>query len=157
MLRCCQTAQAMSGGLPVDTVPGLEELDCGAWDGLAFEEIRARFPEEYARRGKDPTLPPPGGETLEHASQRGLAALYALAERTKGNLAVVAHAGINRAMLCALMHLSLSEYRSLPQPYLCANVLRYHGARFSVAAVGCPTNQLLSRLAKEEPRNEKAF
>lgn len=150
MLRCRETARALAGALPVGVVPGLEEADCGAWDGLGFDEIRERFPEEYARRGQDPALPPPGGEPPEHAARRGLAALSALAERTNGDLAVVSHAGINRAMLCALMDLPMSELRRIPQPYLCANVLRYDGARFSVAAVGHPADQSLPSFAKEE-------
>lgn len=138
MLRCRQTAQAMSGDLPVGTVPGLEELDCGDWDGLSFDEIRARYPEDYARRGLDPALPPPGGETPAHAAQRGLAALYDLAARTRGDLAVVAHAGLNRAVLCALLNKPFQEMRTLPQPYLCVNILRYDGGRFAVGAVGIP-------------------
>ena len=147
MLRCRQTAQAMTGELPCGTVRGLEELDCGEWDGLSFDDIRARFPEHYARRGADPLLPPPGGETAEHASARGLAALKALAASTRGNLAVVAHAGINRAMLCALIGKPLSEMRALPQPYLCVNVLQYDGARFAVEAVGTETN--LAQISNE--------
>ena len=136
MLRCRQTAEAMAGDLPVGLVPGLEELDCGLWDGLSFDEIRARYPEEYARRGLDPALPPPGGEPPEHAAARGLAALYALAARTQGDLAVVAHAGLNRAVLCALTGRPMAELRTLPQAHLCMNVLRYDGARFTVDAVG---------------------
>ena len=142
MLRCRQTAEAMAGDLPVGIVPGLEELDCGAWDGLSFDEIRARFPETYARRGEDPALPPPGGADPAHAAERGLAALTALAERTAGDLAVVAHAGINRAMLCTLLGRPISAYRALPQPYRCVNVLRYDGVRFAVAAVGRPADSL---------------
>ena len=136
MLRCRQTAEAMAGALPCETLPGLEELDCGEWDGLSFDFIRKRFPEHYARRGIDPLLPPPGGETAMHAAARGLAALETLAASTQGNLAVVAHAGINRAVLCTLMQKPLSEMRTLPQPYLCMNVLRYDGGRFAVEAVG---------------------
>ena len=154
MLRCRQTAEAMSGGLPTGSVPGLEELDCGEWDGKSFDEICARFPEAYARRGADPALPPPGGETPEHAAERGLAALQALAARTEGNLAVVAHAGINRAMLCRLTGLPMAEMRSLPQDHLCMNVLRYDGARFSVAAVGQPA---YGYSTKEETYSEKTL
>ena len=136
MLRCRQTAEALAGALPVAALPGLEELDCGEWDGLSFDEIRARWPAHYARRGEDPALPPPGGEAPEAAAMRGLGAITALMERTEGNLAVVAHAGVNRAMLCALQGLPMREMRALPQPYLCVNTLHYDGARFTVAAVG---------------------
>ena len=153
LLRCRQTAEAMSCALPSGLAPGLAELDCGQWDGLSFDEIRARFPEDYARRGLDPSLPPPGGEAPADAARRGLDALYDLIARTQGNLAVVAHAGINRAMLCALLKLPLAEMHSLPQEYLCINYLRYDGACLSVDAVGCPYDGPAP--AKEDNKHEK--
>jgi probable phosphoglycerate mutase len=80
--------------------------------------------------------PPPGGEAAVHAAARGLAALRILTAKTDGNLAVVAHAGINQAMLCTLMGKPMSERRTLPQGHLCVNILRFDGVRFSVAAAG---------------------
>ena len=151
MLRCRQTAEAMADGLPVAPLPGLEELDCGAWDGLSFDEIRARWPAHYARRGEDPALPPPGGEDPADAAARGLEALTALMQRTEGDLAVVAHAGIDRAMLCALQNLPMREMRGIPQTHLCVNILRYDGKRFTVAAAG------LTAPTKEEIEHEKAL
>ena len=136
MLRCRQTAEAIAGDLPVGVVPGLEELDCGDWDGLPFDEIKVRWPAQYARRGTDPALPPPGGEPPERAAQRGLAALTALLRRTEGDLAVVGHAGLNRAMLCALLGRPMSELRTLPQPYLCVNILHDDGAGLTVETIG---------------------
>ena len=138
MRRCLQTAAVMSAGLPVLCAPGLTELDCGEWDGLTFDCIRSRWPEIYALRGEDPALPPPGGETPAHAAQRALSALRKIAEQTEGNVAAVAHAGLNRALLCALQGLPMSAMRALPQPYLCRNILHYDGVRFTVAAVGIP-------------------
>ena len=140
LLRCRQTAAALAGTLPCGVHPGLAELDCGEWDGLSFDEIRARYPEEYARRGADGALPPPGGEAPEQAAARGLAALRELAEHAEGSLAAVGHAGINRAMLCVLLGLPMAQMRTLPQPYLCVNILRYAGGQLSVAAVGRPTD-----------------
>ena len=153
MLRCRQTAEAMSAGLPVGLAPGLEELDCGQWDGLSFDEIRARFPELYARRGLDPALPPPGGEAPSEAARRGLAALRSLTARTEGSIAVVAHAGINRAVLCALMGRPMADMFSFPQPYLCVNLLSYDDERFTVDAVGCSFREAVS--IKEETEHEK--
>ena len=141
MLRCRQTAEALAGALPVGIVPGLAEQDCGLWDGLSFDEIRARFPEEYARRGVDPALPPPGGEPPEQAAARGLRALSALMARTEGNVAAVAHAGLNRCMLCALTGRPMAEMRTIPQAHLCMNVLNYDGGRFTVDAVGLPIHE----------------
>ena len=136
MRRCLQTAAVLSAGLPVYSAPGLEELDCGAWDGLPFSEIKARWPEHYARRGEEAALPPPGGEDPAHGAARALDTLRAIAAQTEGNFAAVSHAGLNRALLCALQGLPMTEMRALPQPYLCRNVLRFDGERFTVESVG---------------------
>ena len=138
MRRCRETAEALAAGLPVESVPGLEEIDCGLWDGLSFDAIRARWPEHYARRGEDPALPPPGGEAYVHAAARGLAALRKLLARTEGDLAVVAHAGVNRAMLTVLAGMPIDGLWSLPQEHLCVNSLSFDGTRLSVVSVGKP-------------------
>ena len=141
MLRCRQTAEAVAGDLPVGVVPGMEELDCGEWDGMSFEEIRARYPEEYALRGEDPSRPMPGGETSEECAGRALAALRDLLGRTEGNIAVCAHGGVNRILVRTLA--GDPGLRPLPQPYLCVNVLRSEGGNLSVSAYGLEAKALL--------------
>ena len=41
------------GGVAVEAVPGLREMALGSWDGLPVSEVRERFPEAYAARGRD--------------------------------------------------------------------------------------------------------
>ena len=117
-------------------LPGLSELDCGDWDGLSFSEIRERWRSHYARRGEDPTLPPPGGETLAHAAARAEAALRSFLSETDGDVALVGHSGVNRALLCALTGSPYARYRDFPQPWLCVNRLRWDGAVLTVDDVG---------------------
>lgn len=138
MLRCRQTAAALAGegNLPVEVAAGLEEMDCGDWEGLTFDEIRARWPAHYARRGADPGLPPPNGEDPAAAARRGIAALREALTRTEGDLAVIGHSGLNRAMLCALTGRPMAEMGALPQPYLCVNVLHYDGEALTVETIG---------------------
>lgn len=136
LLRCRQTAQLLFPEIQPVLLPGLAELDCGDWDGLPFSEIRARWPEHYARRGEDPTLPPPGGETLDRAAARAEAALRAFLTETAGDVALVGHNGANRALLCALTGTPYARYRDFPQPYLCINLLRWDGAVLTVDGVG---------------------
>ncbi len=140
MLRSRQTAALIAGDRPVGVVQGMQELDCGEWDGLSFDEIRARYPEEYALRGEDPTRPMPGGETLDQCAARALSALRGLLSRTEGNLAVVAHAGVNRILLRTLA--ADPGLRPLPQPYLCVNILRWDGEALAVSAFGLDAETL---------------
>lgn len=87
-------------GLDVEILPALDEIDMGAWDGLAFDDIRARFPEEYAARGREfGRFRAPGGESFRDVAERAMGALGELAD---GPLPVLAatHAGVIRAVLC---------------------------------------------------------
>ena len=67
--RSRQTAELM-GCVSAVVIPGLEEMDAGDWDGLSFEEIRAGWPELYARRREQPYLPMPGAEPEEAVVKR---------------------------------------------------------------------------------------
>lgn len=136
LLRCRQTAQLLFPGVEATLLPGMLEQDCGLWDGLSFDEIRAKYPADYARRGENPALPPPGGERPEAAAARGLAALREFLSRTEGDAAVIGHAGINRAMLCTLLKKPFSELYQISQPYLGVNLLCFDGGEFRVEAVG---------------------
>ena len=90
--RAVQTAQAI--GLPVTVVDDLREMHAGQWDGLTFEEIRQRYPELYAARAQDLTLPLPGAEDPVAGLTRFTAALRHCAATAPGDLAVVGHGGI---------------------------------------------------------------
>jgi broad specificity phosphatase PhoE len=90
--RALQTAQPI--GLPVTVIRDLREMDAGEWDGLTFEEIRVRYPELYAARGCDPTLPLPGAEEDAAALARFRRAMEECARLAPGDFAVVAHGGI---------------------------------------------------------------
>ena len=92
LTRAVQTAEAI--GLPVTILPDLRELYAGEWDGLTFGEIRQKYPELYAARGTDRTIPLPGAEGHEEGLTRFAAAMERTAALAPGDFAVVAHGGI---------------------------------------------------------------
>ena len=92
LIRAVQTAEAI--GLPVTVLDDLREMHAGAWDGLTFDEIRQRYPELYAARATDLTIPLPGAENHEEALTRFAAAMEQAATLAPGDFAVVAHGGI---------------------------------------------------------------
>ena len=92
LTRAVQTAQAI--GLPVTILHDLREMYTGEWDGLTFDEIRQRYPELYAARATDRTIPLPGGEDHEEGLHRFAAAMEKAANLAPGDFAVVAHGGI---------------------------------------------------------------
>ena len=92
LTRAVQTAQAI--GLPVTILPDLREMHAGEWDGLTFDEIRQRYPELYAARATDLTIPLPGAEDHKEGLHRFTAAMEKAANLAPGDFAVVAHGGI---------------------------------------------------------------
>nr|WP_300337538.1 histidine phosphatase family protein [Actinomyces sp.] len=81
--RARSTAACLAAltGLPVESDEALVERGFGQWEGLAREEIQARWPDQYARwrAGQDPE-----GldvETRAHTAQRVGRALKRLAEQ----------------------------------------------------------------------------
>ena len=100
LTRAVQTAQAI--GLPVTILDDLRELHAGQWDGLTFPQIRERYPEHYAARGLDPTIPLPGAEDHAAGLARFRRAMEKAARTAPGDLAVVAHGGIIAQFLQAV-------------------------------------------------------
>ena len=80
-------------------MPGLEEQDMGAWDGLSFTKIQKKFPALYAAREKDPALLPEGAESEAEVRARMLPALQRCLEESEGDIAVVSHKGAIASIL----------------------------------------------------------
>ena len=95
--RAVETARFCSDDLRIH--PNLREMDCGDWDGLDFEEIQRRWPELYAERGKDLTIPMPNGETPDEVRSRAEHALRQILAETTGDALIVAHSLVIRSLL----------------------------------------------------------
>lgn len=99
--RCRDTAAAISEDY--ELCEGLLELDMGQWTGLSFEEIRARWPQLYEKRGREPdTVSPPEGESLQSCAQRVTAAFREIFDGSEGTLILCAHSGVIRSLCAAL-------------------------------------------------------
>ncbi len=96
--RALQTAEPLARrrGLAVQRDAGLRERAFGGFEGLSFDEIDARWPDDAARwRRRDADFGPAGGETLRDFAQRCVATALALAARHRGGtIALVAHGGV---------------------------------------------------------------
>ena len=132
--RALDTARAM--GLPYCIHPDLREQNAGAWDGLSFSEIEKRWPGFYAQRGDDPTLPPPGGETLEECARRFFGALNEILGKTQERVAVVAHLTVIRAFLCGIQQIPMENIRTLSVPYGSVTRLCWEKGCWKVEEIG---------------------
>lgn len=94
---------------PLELDPRLREMSFGAWEGLHVDEIRHRFADDYAAYQAEPVEGrPTGGESFRELGERALAAVEERARRAGvRSLAVVAHGGTIKALLCLLLGLPL--------------------------------------------------
>lgn len=90
--RCVATAEALAArtGATVTVDKGLIECDFGDYEGLTFAQAQDRDPEGHRAWLNDPSVTPPGGESL--------ADVYARVERTVGEI-VDKHAGKTVALV----------------------------------------------------------
>ena len=100
--RAVETAALVSNRpvAAIERIDALVEIDLGAWEGLSLAEVQVRFPGAYEERGQDlAAYRTPGGESFSEVADRACPALADLARDMPGPLLVVAHMGVNRAVL----------------------------------------------------------
>ena len=87
---------AAAHGLPLGIDTGLRERAFGDFEGMSFEQIESRWPEQaLAWRRRDPGFGPQGGEVLRDFRERVVAALTRLALAHRGQcIAMVTHGGV---------------------------------------------------------------
>ncbi|WP_142501324.1 histidine phosphatase family protein [Klebsiella sp. 2680] len=135
--RSRETAERLATGKrKISVSPGLDEIAVGEWEGMRFEAIRARYPELYARRGRNWALMPPGGESLDSGATRMETTLREIAEREGSDIVAITHEGAIRALLWKLMHLDPRHDALIRLPYGSITVLRYANGAFAVTATG---------------------
>lgn len=112
-------------GLRPTVIPALREMDMGHWDGLTAAEIALRDPDGFRDwRAKVGEFPFPGGESLLDLLARAWPAFEALVTAHTGrSIAVVAHGGTNRVLLCRTLGLSLDRILAFGQDYGALTVL----------------------------------
>ncbi|HWP79845.1 MAG TPA: histidine phosphatase family protein [Candidatus Acidoferrum sp.] len=130
LMRSCESARCM--GYDPTPADGLQELHAGEWDGLYFDEIRARWPELYAARGKEPFPPPPGAEDEAAGTARFEAALRGLLAASDGNVAVVTHATVTGLFVCRALGLPVTQARRFRPAYGAITRFSFDGESFTL-------------------------
>lgn len=116
LLRAWQTAQAVARGTGHAIVAdaGLRERGFGVFEGLTFNEIARRWPEQSQRwRRRDPEFGAEGGELLRDFYARSVAAATRLASAHPGQtIALVAHGGVMDCLYRTASRVALDAPRS---------------------------------------------
>ena len=117
LARARLTAQALADGqrAPLVVDEALRERHFGRFEGLTFDQIERRWPDQAQRwRARDPDfVPGDEGESLRVFYARCMAAAEALASRHRGGtIALVAHGGVLDCLYRAATRMALHEPRS---------------------------------------------
>jgi phosphoserine phosphatase len=135
-------AQVAGAPTPV-TDDRLQEVDLPPWEKMLFTEVAAQFPTEYQtwhERPQDLVF------TVNGQEHRPIPALYAQAQEfwqailpkhDGQTILIVAHNGINRALISTATGVPQNYYQSIQQSNCAVSVLN-----FADGLVGSPTSQV---------------
>ena len=122
---------------PVE-VPALREFAMGQWEGLTAAEIRERAPAAFAEwMASVGEFQFPDGENLSQVAGRAWPAFERIVavHRDDASVAIVAHGGSNRAILCRALGLPLARILNLGQDYAALSVLDRWGGGWRLTAL----------------------
>ncbi len=116
LARALQTAEPLAQrlGLPIGLEPGLRERCFGVFQGLTFDEVKARWPDESRRwRQREPDFAPEGAESLRVFAARAVAAAALIAAAHAGQtVVIVTHGGVLDSLYRAAARVGLQSSRS---------------------------------------------
>jgi len=135
--RCTIGAKIICGPLGIQPVQRreLRELNIGIWEGLTWEEISTRWPDQWQARLADlVNYRVPQGENLLDVQARVMPVIGEIVERHRGEeILVVGHGGVNRIILFNAIGAPLKGVFNIEQNYGCHNIIDYyHDGRATV-------------------------
>jgi alpha-ribazole phosphatase len=115
-------------------VPELREFNMGLWEGLTAEQIRGLDEVAFATWMADVAgYQFPEGESLGQLAARAWPAFERIVSaHDRGAIAVVAHGGTNRMILCKALGLRADRLLALGQDYAGLTVLERSSARWTL-------------------------
>ncbi len=126
--RCLEGAEIIGRflGVEPELEPSLREIDLGRWEGLTVAQVQERYPGSYEARGRDiAAFRPEDGESFADLRDRVWLTFSAILQGSADKTVIVAHAGVNRVLLCQLLDIPLARLFCLPQEYACLNVISW--------------------------------
>lgn len=141
-------------GLKPVIVPELKERHFGIWEGMTFTEIKEKYPQEFEAWATNPLrYSPMGGESTIEVRDRTVSALNKIIDNhncsriqdegcriedknnyescimdpaSSSNIAIVAHGGVNRIILCHILEIPLENIFRIEQDFAAVNIIEFH-------------------------------
>ena len=132
---------AAAAGVRPSALAPLREMGMGRWEGLTAGEIEAREPGALAQwTSRIGEFSFPGGEGVADLVGRAWPAFERIAMTHAGEaVAVVAHGGTNRAILCRALGLPFDRLLAFGQDYAALSILELRDGRWSLRRLNEPS------------------
>lgn len=141
--RALQTVKYVNAGrdIPIFIDPDLKELSFGEWEGKTHKEIEEIDPKEYFHFWNEPKSynhQPHKGEGLADFKKRVEEAFKRIiAENTSGNLLIVTHGVVIKAILSFVMDIPTEKMWETPFIHgTSLSVFQWDGEKFTVQMLG---------------------
>lgn len=124
-------------GLTLNLEPRLREASYGNWEGRAFDELALAHPNEFKTFFLDPdAFTPEGGEKFSDVQTRAMAALNDIvATHPNKTVVAVAHGGVLRTVIAAVLEMPLKKMWALKQFNTAVNIFRVDDGNYSVELI----------------------
>ena len=136
MTRCQETAQIIAAtlGVSVSIDPDLVEMDFGMWEGMTFDEVQDRYPEDLRRWTQSASVPPTGSsETFATLLDRMGTVAERLASRYAGaSVVAVTHVTPVKALVVQALGAPPAALFRMELSSACFSRISYTGGEASV-------------------------
>ncbi len=112
-------------GLKPIVVEDFKERGFGVWEGMSFDEIQEKYPDAFSAWAENPLkFSPMEGESTLDVKDRAMKVFDEIIGKHNGeNIAIVAHGGVNRVILCELLGIPLENIFRIEQDFAALNVI----------------------------------
>ncbi len=112
-------------GLDVIKLKELREVKQGIFEGLTYDEIIERYPEEARKKFLDyVNYRVKDAESLKDAYERVIPCVKNIMINNE-NVIIVAHGGINMLILCYCLNMDLKDFFRIQQDFGCMNEIEF--------------------------------
>lgn len=127
--RATRTAEALARPLRLEIrfFEDLRERNMGNWQGLRWEEVAERFPDEAQKYLHNWAMTLPGGESLRDMRKRVLRAWRSIWAEDWERGVIVAHGGTNRILLAHFLEIPDKNLFRIAQDNATMNCVEFTG------------------------------
>lgn len=136
--------------VPIIKDKRLCEVSFGSWEGLTYDEIHEKWPNEIETMFSTPdVLTMPEGESFAQVQKRGVEALLDIVNKHPDEtIAITAHGGILRTLLAYALHMPLRYIWTLRQDNTAVNIVAFYGDKINVELLNSTAHLSLIQLPK---------